>query len=85
MGDLITILGLCAGACTTLAFIPQVIKVFKSKSVQAISTGMYIIFCLGLLLWVGYGVILKDLPLVIANSITLVLALMILIMRFKYK
>jgi MtN3 and saliva related transmembrane protein len=74
-------LGSLAGICTTFAFLPQVIKVIKTRSVNDISISMYIIFCSGLALWIIYGIYLKSMPLILANVMTLVLASAILTMK----
>ena len=78
-------LGYIAGICTTLAFIPQVIKVWKSKNVDGVSLSMFIIFIIGVTCWLVYGIILNQMPLIIANFITLVLALFIIIAVIKFK
>ena len=78
-------LGLAAGMLTTLAFIPQVVKTWKSRYTRDISLGMFLIFSLGTLLWLLYGILIGALPVVIANAITLVLALTILVFKIKYK
>lgn len=85
MNHFISITGLLAGVLTTLAFLPQVFKVWKSRSTKDISLLMYITFCAGLALWILYGVFLHSSPLVIANGITLALALSILIMKLLWK
>jgi len=79
------ILGFIAGTLTTLAFLPQVLKTWRSKSARDISLGMFVIFSSGVFLWLLYGVQLNALPIIIANSVTLVLALTILIFKIKYK
>jgi MtN3 and saliva related transmembrane protein len=81
----ITILGLVAGACTTIAFLPQVIKTWKSKSAKDLSLGMFVFFCLGVTLWLAYGIILSDTPIIVANSATLILSSLILYFKLKYK
>ena len=78
-------LGYFAGICTTLAFVPQVIKVWKSKNVDGISLSMFIIFIIGVLCWLMYGLILNQKPLIIANFITLLLAILIIIAIIKFK
>ena len=83
--NIITIIGLFAAACTTFSFLPQAIKVIKTKHTKDLSLGMYSIFTLGVLLWLIYGLLVKDLPLIIANIITLVFASTILIMKIRYK
>ncbi len=61
MFNLIEVLGAIAGCCTTCAFFPQAIQVFKTHSVQDISVLMYVIYCLGLVLWIIYGIYLHNL------------------------
>ena len=78
-------LGLLAGTLTTLAFIPQVIKIWKTKHTADISLGMFAIFSLGVLLWLLYGIETGALPVIIANAVTLGLSLTILVFKIKYK
>jgi len=80
----VIILGLVAGALTTIAFVPQVIKTWKSKSAKDLSLGMYSIFCTGVLLWLIYGFIIGDIPIIVANTITFSLAMTILYFKFAY-
>ena len=84
MKDYIEIIGILAGTLTTLAFLPQVIQVYKTKSTGDISIVMYSIFCTGVGLWIAYGVLLQALPILIANSITLVLAAAVLGMKLAW-
>jgi MtN3 and saliva related transmembrane protein len=77
----ITIIGLLAATCTTIAFLPQVIKTVKTKETKDISLLMYIILTTGILLWVVYGLLTMDLPIILANSITFVLALIVLMLK----
>ena len=76
-----SLIGLFAGICTTFAFVPQVVQTLRTRDTNAISLGMYVIFVLGVLLWLCYGLLIGDLPLIIANAITLALASSILIMK----
>jgi MtN3 and saliva related transmembrane protein len=69
-----TYFGIAAATITTLAFVPQAVKVMRDKQTQAISLKMYLLFCTGILLWVVYGVTTKDRPIIVANSITFILA-----------
>ncbi|MFN7710638.1 MAG: SemiSWEET transporter [Holosporales bacterium] len=80
----VELLGLFAGACTTSAFIPQVLQVWRSRSAKDISLGMYIIFCIGVASWLGYGVFLGAPSIIIANALTLCFALAILVMKLKW-
>lgn len=78
-------LGLIAGALTTVAFIPQVVKIWKSRHTQDISLGMFSIFSVGVFLWLLYGIQLGAFPIILANGITLVLSLTILVFKLRYK
>ncbi len=78
-------LGFAAGALTTLAFLPQVIKTWRSRHTRDISLGMFTIFSSGVFLWLLYGIQVGAMPIILANSVTLVLALTILIFKIKYK
>lgn len=78
-------LGYVAGVMTTLSFLPQLYKTWQSKSAHDISYGMYALFSSGLLLWTAYGIVKDAVPIVIANSITLLLALSILILKYRYE
>ena len=80
----IQILGLAAGSCTTIAFLPQVIKTWKSGSAKDLSLGMFSFFCFGVLLWLIYGIIIKDVPVIMANLFTLVLASSLLYFKLRY-
>lgn len=79
------IVGLLAGACTTLSFLPQVLKVWSTKSAKDISLGMYVLFCIGIVLWIIYGVLIGAPSIIIVNCITFLLASLILIMKFRWK
>lgn len=81
----INLLGLLAGTLTTIAFVPQVVKIWQSKSASDISFGMFLIFNLGLVLWLLYGIAIHSVPVIIANAVTLVLTGMILVLKIRYK
>lgn len=83
--SLIILLGLAAGALTIIAFVPQVIRTWKTKSAHDLSLGMYSILCTGVLLWLIYGLIIEDIPIIVANAVTLSLALVILYFKLIYK
>ena len=85
MNFLIEYIGYFAGVCSTIAFIPQVTKVWLSKNVEGLSTSMFIIFSIGVCCWLIYGILQKDLPLIMANLITLVLAILVLLGIIKFK
>lgn len=83
--DYITIIGLIAGACTTIALVPQLLKTWKTKSAKDISLGMFIFFCIGVLLWLIYGILILAWPVIIANALTLIFASCILFFKIMYK
>ncbi len=76
--------GYLAAALTTISFVPQVMQVWRSKHTKDISLGMYSIFTLGIVVWLIYGLMLGSWPIIIANSITIVLAGSVLAMKLKY-
>jgi MtN3 and saliva related transmembrane protein len=77
------IIGFIAAFCTTISFLPQVIRIFRSKNTESISLSMYSIFVFGVILWLVYGIILENVPIIIANIITLALAASILVMKIR--
>ncbi|WP_439131809.1 SemiSWEET transporter [Polaribacter sp.] len=79
------VLGFLAAILTTIAFFPQVIKVYKTKETKSISLSMYIVFSIGILLWLIYGLYLHSLPMIFANAITLISSIYILLMKIKHK
>jgi MtN3 and saliva related transmembrane protein len=85
MDSFINILGYIAGLLTTIAFLPQVIKTWESKSAADLSLGMFAIFCCGVLLWLLYGLLLGKFPIILANAATLILASTLLYFKLKYK
>ncbi len=78
-------LGFLAGILTTIAFLPQVIKSWKTRKTEDISIVMFLILCLGIFLWIIYGLLIKDFPIILANLITFILAFIILFFKLKYK
>lgn len=83
--DLIQIAGYLAAAATTISFLPQAFHTIKTKDTRGISLGMYIVYVFGIIMWLTYGIGIKDFPIISANSITLILTVTILIYKLKYK
>jgi MtN3 and saliva related transmembrane protein len=83
--DSITLIGLAAATLTTVAFIPQVVRAWRTRSTRDISLPMFLVLALGITLWLIYGAMIRDLPLIAANLVTLVLVLMILFLKLRYK
>jgi len=84
MENIISYIGFFAGFCTTMAFVPQAIKAWKTKSTKDISLLMFLIFITGVVFWLIYGILISQLPLIVANAITLILAISILVAKIKY-
>lgn len=78
------IIGFIAAILTTGAFLPQAIKIIKTKKTEDISLIMYSILTAGVFLWLIYGILIKSLPVIVANGITFVFVLTILILKMKY-
>ncbi|MGA2682831.1 MAG: SemiSWEET transporter [Candidatus Bathyarchaeia archaeon] len=83
--DYVAIIGFMAAAFTVIAFLPQLTKVWKTKSTKDISLGMFSIFCGGTFLWLVYGMLTQDSPVAIANFLIFIQAFIILIFKLKYK
>ncbi|AJD51594.1 MtN3 and saliva related transmembrane protein [Thalassospira sp. MBR-102] len=79
-----TALGLLAGSLTTIAFLPQVIRTWRTRSTADISLVMFLILCTGIALWLVYGLVRGDWPVIIANGFTLVLASTILFFKLRH-
>ena len=81
--EMMTLIGMAAAFCTTAAFVPQVVQILKTGNVDGISLSMYSIFTLGVALWLTYAVILGDLPMLLANLVTLILAGCVLVLAIR--
>jgi MtN3 and saliva related transmembrane protein len=82
--DWLTIIGLLAAICTTIAFLAQVIKTLRTKQTADLSLVMYLILAAGLALWLIYGLIIKNVPIIGANSVSLVLSITVLLLKIKH-
>jgi MtN3 and saliva related transmembrane protein len=85
MNGMIDSIGLLAGLLTTTAFIPQVWKIYRTKSGNDISARMISLFSVGLVLWLVYGILLHSLPLIVSNVFTLSLSLTIIALKIRYR
>jgi len=83
--DATTMLGFVAGTLTTIAFVPQFLKTWRSRSAQDVSLGMLVTFWTGVLCWLVYGLLIQSQPVILANAITLVLTGAILVLKVKYR
>lgn len=77
-------IGSAAATLTTIAFIPQAWRVWRTRHTADISLGMYILFTIGVALWLSYGILLESWPIIIANSFTLLLAGTVLAFKIKF-
>ena len=78
------VIGFIAAACTTFAFVPQAIRVWRTHSVEDISLAMYLILVAGIAMWIAYGAYIHSMPVLVANSGTLVLAGAVLVGKLKF-
>lgn len=77
-------IGYLAAILTTVSFVPQVVHVVRTRDTRAISRTMYVAFCVGVAMWLLYGIVLASPPIVIANAVTLVLASVVLGYKFRF-
>ncbi|MBP8081801.1 MAG: SemiSWEET transporter [Spirochaetes bacterium] len=79
------IIGYAAAVLSTISFIPQVIKTIRTKDTSGISLLMYSAFTAGVALWLLFGILTKNLPVLFANTVVLILASMVLVMKIRYR
>jgi MtN3 and saliva related transmembrane protein len=82
--DATLLLGLAAGFFTTVSFVPQIQKIWKTKSAEDVSKKMFLAVAFGVFLWLVYGIVLKQWPIIIWNAISLVLAITILALKYRF-
>lgn len=85
MLDWTDVLGLLAGVCTTTAVLPQIKKAWKTKKVDDVSPGMFIVLVIGVFLWVVYGILQNDLPIIATNGVSLALNSLMLYLMVRYR
>jgi MtN3 and saliva related transmembrane protein len=78
------LLGYIAAVCTTTSFLPQLLHVWRSRSARDISLTTFIVFCLGIVIWLVYGFRVHSLPIILTNAITGLISLGILILKIKF-
>lgn len=83
-GTSIDFIGYVAATCTTLSFLPQLVRVLRLRSARDISLGMFLIFSVGTALWLIYGFYVHSKPVMVANAVTFVLAMSILVMKLRF-
>ena len=77
-------IGLAAGFFTTISFVPQIMKIWKTKSAEDVSKKMFLAIAFGVALWLCYGILLKQWPIIVWNSVSLVLAGAIIALKIKF-
>lgn len=82
--EIITAIGLAAGGLTTISFLPQLVRVVKQKSARDLSYGYLLLFLSGVVMWLLYGIFLRELPVILWNAVTLVLVGAIIGLKWKY-
>jgi MtN3 and saliva related transmembrane protein len=80
-----TWIGIAAAVLTTAAYAPQAFKVWQTRSTRDVSLAMFLLMVSGIMLWLIYGILISDLPLIVANAVTLVLAASILIAKIRFR
>lgn len=80
----IQILGLAAGTISSITFLPQVIKIWQTKSAKDLSMPMLLLLVLGVSMWLAYGIFLKDVPIIYTNSMVLLMSFIMLFFKLKY-
>lgn len=83
-GQFLEVIGSCAAVCTTVSFVPQLVRVWRRKSADDISLIMFLLFSFGVLCWLVYGIGLGSWPMIAANVVTLTLALAILVLKLRF-
>ena len=78
-------LRLIAAVCTTVSFIPQLMQTWRTKKAGDVAWGMLITFTLGTILWLIYGILIRSMPVAVANAATLLLTLTILLLKIHYR
>jgi MtN3 and saliva related transmembrane protein len=80
---LLSLIGFAAAFFTTVAYIPQVLRIWRTRSTADISLGMFVVMTIGVVLWLIYGIMLGSAPVIAANGITLVLSTTILVLKLR--
>lgn len=80
----VTLIGFVAGACTTIAFVPQVIRVWRLKDARDISLATFLVFSVGSFVWLIYGILIVSVPVILANAVTMALAITILSLKVRF-
>jgi MtN3 and saliva related transmembrane protein len=79
------LIGAAAACCTTLSFVPQAVRIIRTRDTAAISLPMYLVFGTGILLWLVYGLLLTSWPIIVSNVVTIVLVGLIVALKLRYR
>ncbi|WP_147205013.1 SemiSWEET family sugar transporter [Segetibacter aerophilus] len=79
------VIGIVAGIFTSASLLPQLVKIIKEKKVEDLSMTMFFSLLIGIILWVVYGILREDWPIIVTNSFSVLLNLFILVLKFKYR
>jgi MtN3 and saliva related transmembrane protein len=82
--SLVEMIGFAAAFCTTVSFVPQLVRVLQLRSARDISLGMFLLFSLGVFLWLVYGLSIHSMPVIVSNAVTLLLSVSILILKLRF-
>ena len=83
--NLLQLLGLGAGTITSITFVPQVIKIWQTKSAKDLSITMLLLLLLGVALWLAYGILVKDIAIIYTNSMVMAMGLLMMYFKFRFK
>ncbi len=83
--EIITVIGLAAGSLTTISFVPQLVRTYKSKKASDISFTMYLVIIAGMATWITYGFLIRSIPIMVANFIAALLCISILTLKVTYE
>lgn len=81
---LTTLVGFAAATLTTLAFVPQVVRSWRTRVTRDVSLGMFLVMTTGIALWLAYGTLIADWPLIVANGVGFLLSLTVLILKLRH-
>ncbi|MDD5495830.1 MAG: SemiSWEET transporter [Candidatus Omnitrophica bacterium] len=80
----VKLIGTIAAICTTISFIPQVIRIYRTRHARDLSLAMYLLLSFGVFMWMCYGLLIGSEPIIVANAVTLTLCLYIILMKFRF-
>ena len=83
--EFIKVIGIVAGVCTAVSLIPQIIKIQRDKKAEDLSVAYLAVLLIGLILWIVYGVLRKDIPVIATNVVSVIINIVTLVLRWKYR